>query len=130
MITYFSRHKFIFYSLSIFIIILYLLPGSVVDKILLNTDNHTQTKNYSIISKDHFCIFFLLSVVAFLTYIKLNLINTLIICLIIFSIILELFHLIIPGRLFEFADILGNLFGTLMLKVIAYLFLKYEKYKN
>ena len=130
MITYFSRHKFIFYSLSVFIIIIYLLPGSIIDKILINNDNHAQTKNYSIISKDHFYIFFLLSVVAFLTYIKFDLINTLIIYLIFLSIILELFHLIIPGRLFEFADILGNLFGVLMLKVIAYLFLKYEKYKN
>ena len=130
MTNYFFKFKFIFYFISIFIIILYLLPGSTIDKILLNNDNHVQTKHYSIISKDHFFIFFFLSVVGFFTFIKSNSINVLIICLMIFSIILELFHFIIPGRLFEFSDILGNLFGIFMLKVIEYIFLKYEKNKN
>jgi VanZ family protein len=50
--------------------------------------------------------------------------------LILLSIILEIIHIFIPERGFEFPDLFGNLFGVLIVLII-YLFLKkYEKFKN
>ena len=131
MINYFSKHKSIFYFFNFILIILYLFPGSLIDKLLFNdTISHTQLITQFKFSVYHFYAFFFLSIVGFFTYKRSNDLNILIIYLIILSSILELFHLIIPGRLFESADIFGNLIGISMLKIIDYLFSKYEKFKN
>ena len=131
MINYFSKNKFIFYFFNFILIILYLFPGSLIDKLLFNEiSDHSQSLTKPIFSLDHFCAFFILSLIGFFTFKNSNYFNILIIYLIILSTILELFHFIIPGRLFELADIFGNILGILVLKIINYLFLKYEKYKN
>ena len=42
------------------------------------------------------------------------------------SIILELLHLVIPARMFQWSDLLGNVFGVLLIYVLYNLKKKYE----
>ncbi|MAO85724.1 MAG: hypothetical protein CMF87_02220 [Candidatus Marinimicrobia bacterium] len=61
---------------------------------------------------------------------KPNQIKNMIIYLILLSIILEIFHLIIPERSFQWSDLFGNLFGVIIVIFINKLINKYENFKN
>ena len=129
MINYFSKYKFVFYLFNTILIFLYLFPGSLLGCYLYN-DCKIQpqlTANF-IISTNHLYAFFILSAVGFFTYNKSNQLNFLIIYLILLSIILEMFHLIIPSRGFELTDLFGNLIGVLIVIIINYIFIKYVKF--
>ena len=131
MINYFSKYRFIFYLFNTILIFLYLFPGSLLGCYLYNDCKiQPQLTVDFIISTNHLYAFFILSVVGFFTYNKFSQLNFLIIYLILLSIILEMFHLIIPSRGFELADLFGNLTGVLIVIIINYIFIKYEKFKN
>ena len=127
----FYKNKFIFYFCNIVLIIFYLYPGSIFGYFLYG-DLKTQpqlTKDF-IISSNHFYSFCLISIIGFLTYKEINKIKLLIFYLILLSIFLEMFHLIIPNRSFEFSDLLGNLLGSTVVIVINYFIRNYAKFKN
>ena len=63
-------------------------------------------------------IFAILSVLGIFAYEKTKKIKILIIYLFLLTIILELFHLIIPNRGFEWSDLFGNILGLLFAIVI------------
>ena len=111
-----------FYVLNIARIIFYLYPGSILGCLLYN-DCYTQpqlTRNF-LVSSNHFYVFFILSVIGFLSFSKdLKKISY---YLILLSILLELLHIIIPNRGFEVADLLGNILGVLLPLVIFKLFI-------
>tara|TARA_Y100000741_G_C17936530_1_gene429955 strand:+ start:128 stop:499 length:372 start_codon:yes stop_codon:yes gene_type:complete len=111
-----------FYVLNIALIIFYLYPGSILGCLLYN-DCYTQpqlTRNF-LVSSNHFYVFFILSVIGFLSFSKdLKKISY---YLILLSILLELLHIIIPNRGFEVADLLGNILGVLLPLVIFKLFI-------
>ena len=95
------------------------------------------TVNYSLqitrdflISSNHLYAFFLLSVIGYFTFLNSSRLNFLIIYLILLSVILELFHLVIPMRSFELSDLFGNLFGVVILIIINFIYKKYENSKN
>ena len=46
--------------------------------------------------------------------------------LILLSIILELFHYIIPDRTFEFPDLFGNFLGVIIIIIFGFFYKKYE----
>ena len=127
----FYKNKFIFYFCNIGLMILYLYPGSILGYYLYH-DVKIQpqlTKNF-IISSNHFYSFCLISIIGFLTYKEINKIKFLIFYFILLSILLEMFHLIIPNRSFEFSDLLGNLLGSTVVIVINYFIRNYAKFKN
>ena len=64
------------------------------------------------------CIFIILSIFGILAYHGLNKIKFLITYLFSLSIILELFHLIIPNRGFEWSDLFGNILGVTIVIII------------
>ena len=66
----------------------------------------------------------------YFTFLNSSRLNFLIIYLILLSVILELFHLVIPMRSFEFSDLFGNLFGVVILIIINFIYKKYENSKN
>tara|TARA_B100000686_G_scaffold209791_1_gene216601 strand:- start:172 stop:543 length:372 start_codon:yes stop_codon:yes gene_type:complete len=111
-----------FYVLNITLIIFYLYPGSILGCLLYN-DCYIQpqlTRNF-LVSSNHFYVFFILSVIGFLSFSKdLKKISY---YLILLSILLELLHIIIPNRGFEVADLLGNILGVLLPLVIFKLFI-------
>ena len=131
MINFFSKYKFLFYSFNFFLILLYLFPGSLLGCFLYDDCKiQPQITPDFIISSNHFYVFILVSMVGFLTFIKINQIKILIIYLISLSIVLELLHLLIPHRTFQWADLFGNLIGVFVVILIQNLINKYGEFKK
>ena len=130
MINFFSKYKIIFYSANIVLIFLYLFPGSLIGCFLYN-DCKIQlqiTRDLPFISTNHVFAFVLLSLIAWLTYFRYSNINWVFYYLFFLSIILEVFHLLIPERGFEVADVIGNLLGVFIILITYKIFKKnYEK---
>ena len=131
MINFFSKYKFIFYISNFILIVLYLFPGSLLGCFIYNDCSlQPQLTRDFLISSNHFYSFFILSIIGYFTYKDLNKFNFLSIYLILISIILEILHIFIPTRNFEFSDLFGNLFGVLMVLLINLFYKKYENFKN
>ena len=131
MIKFFSNYKIVFYSINFSLIFLYLFPGSLIGQVLYGSKKiQPQITPDFIISSNHFYVFVLISIIGFLTFIKKNQIKTLVIYLILLSIVLELLHLLIPERTFQWSDIFGNLTGVVVVILIRNLIKKYGVYKK
>ena len=117
-----------FYTSNIILIILYLFPGSILGWFLYN-DHLVQpqiTRNF-IISSNHVYAFVLLTSLGIFSFYDTKKINFLIVYLFLLSIILELFHVIIPNRGFEMSDLLGNVVGVILVTLIYKIVIKYVK---
>ena len=131
MIKFFSNYKIVFYSINFSLIFLYLFPGSLIGQVLYGSKKiQPQITPDFIISSNHFYVFVLVSIIGFLTFIKINQIKILIIYLIALSTILEFLHLTIPHRTFQWSDIFGNLIGVIVVILIKNLINKYEVFKK
>tara|TARA_B100001250_G_scaffold330714_1_gene295662 strand:+ start:226 stop:597 length:372 start_codon:yes stop_codon:yes gene_type:complete len=111
-----------FYVLNIILIIFYLYPGSILGCFLYN-DCYIQpqlTKDF-LVSSNHFYVFFILSLIGFLSFSKD--LKKMSYYLILLSILLELLHIIIPKRSFEVPDLLGNILGVLLSLILFKLFI-------
>ena len=131
MINFFSKYKFIFYISNFILLVLYLFPGSLLGYFLYN-DFQVQpqlTKDF-LVSTNHLYGFGLLSIIGLFTYKNSNKLNFLNLYLILLSIILEILHIFIPLRSFEFSDLFGNLLGVSIVLSINFFYRKYENYKN
>ena len=114
-----------FHSVNLILIIFYLYPGSIIGCYIYDnchiqtqiTANFTISSNYWI-SSNHFYIFTILSAFGIFAYRNTKKIKFMIKYLFLLSIILELFHLIIPIRAFEWSDLFGNILGVLFVIVI------------
>ena len=127
----FYKYKFIFYFCNLVLVIFYLYPGSILGYFLYgNNKIQPQLTTDFIISSNHFYVFCLISIIGFFTYRKEKQIKLLIIYLILLSIFLEIFHIFIPARSFEYSDLYGNLAGSLVVIVLDYFIRKYAKFKN
>ena len=110
---FFSKNKSIFYLINLLIIIFYIFPGSILGLAIYNDINiQPQITPNFIISSNHFYLFVLLSIIGLLTFMTTKQRKYLIIYLLVLSIILELFHFVIPSRSFQWSDLFGNLFGV------------------
>ena len=131
MINFFSKYKFIFYLSNFILLVLYLFPGSLLGCFLYN-DCQLQpqiTKDF-LVSTNHLYAFGLLTIIGSYTYKNSNKLNFLNLYLILLSIILEILHIFIPIRSFEFSDLFGNLLGVSIVLMINFFYEKYENYKN
>ena len=127
MINFFSKFKIIFYCSNFFLTLLYLFPGSLLGLIIYNDKKiQPQITSDFIISSNHFIAFAFISIIGFFTFRKKKEVTPLIFYLIFLSIILEIFHLIIPERSFQWADLLGNLLGVVIVIFINNLINIYE----
>ena len=117
-----------FYTSNIILIILYLFPGSILGWFLYN-DHLVQpqiTRNF-IISSNHVYAFVLLTSLGIFSFYDTKKINFLIVYLFLLSIILELFHIIIPNRGFEMSDLLGNIVGVILVILIYKIVIRHVK---
>ena len=115
MINFFSKFKIIFYCSNFFLTLLYLFPGSLLGLIIYNDKKiQPQITSDFIVSSNHFIAFAFISIIGLFTFRKKKEAKPLIFYLIFLSIILEIFHLIIPERSFQWADLLGNLLGVVI----------------
>ena len=116
----------LFYIINLVLIIFYLYPGSILGCFLYD-DCSTQpqiTKDF-IISSNHFYAFIILSTIGIYNYRDKKKIKFLIIYLFLLSIILELFHIVIPNRGFEWGDLFGNILGVMLVIIIYKIRVKY-----
>ena len=114
--------KIIFHILNIIIVFLYIYPGSLLG-FLIYKDILKQPQisaDFFAMSSNHAYAFLLLSSLGLISYLK-NL-KIIILYLILSSISLELLHLFIPNRSFQFSDLFGNIVGVLVPIFILILF--------
>ena len=131
MIKFFSKYKIIFYFLNFCLIFLYFFPGSLIGFFLYgNIKMQPQITPNFIVSSNHFYVFVLLSVIGFFTFYKFNETKILIIYLLVLSIILEVFHILIPERSFQWQDLFGNIFGVIVVIFIKKIINKYGLFKK
>ena len=108
-----------FHYANIILIIFYLYPASIFGH-LLYSDSSIQpqlTRDF-IVSSNHVYAFIVLSFLGVVAYQKTPNINFVIMYLFISSIILELFHALIPAREFEWSDLFGNILGVFFVIII------------
>ena len=112
--------KIIFHFLNIILIFFYLFPGSILGWFLYKdlTKQPQLTNDFMNISSNHFYIFFVLSFFGILSYLRHKKLNLLIKYLLLLSVVLELFHLLIPQRSFQFGDLFGNILGVFLVLLI------------
>ena len=128
---FFSNYKIIFYLINVSLIIFYLFPGSILGWLIYgNLKTQPRITPDFLISSNHFYVFVIISIIGFLTFIKLNQIKKLTYYLISSSIILEILHIVIPQRSFQWSDLFGNLIGVIVVIFIKNLINKYEIVKK
>ena len=127
MINFFGKYKIIFYIINFILILLYLFPGSLIGCFLYDDCKlQPQITPDFIISTNHLYAFAFLSFIAFLTYKKTDKITFIILYLITISVVLELFHHLVPDRSFEYSDLFGILIGVIIVIIFFNLLKKYE----
>ena len=131
MSKFFSTYKVIFYIINILLIILYLYPGSLLGWIIYgNKSIQPQITSDFIISSNHFYVFMLISIIGFLAFPNFKKNMFLIIYLVFLSITLEIFHLAIPERSFQWSDLFGNLLGVIVVILLNNFINKYGRFKK
>ena len=118
--------KIIFHIANILLLVFYLFPGSILGCLLYNDCKiQPQLTSDFIVSSNHVYAFLLLSSLGLISYF--NSLKIIILYLILISIILELLHLFIPNRSFQFSDLFGNIIGVLITVFILILFNYWRK---
>ena len=110
-----SKTKILFNIINTIFIVLYVYPGSILG-FLIYGELHKQpqlTPDFISISSNHLYAFLVLSLLGLIAYYKSK--KLLILSyLILSSIILEVLHLVIPSRSFQYSDLFGNIVGVLL----------------
>ena len=120
---FFLKFKIIFYFANFILIILYIFPGSILGWLLYgDVGTQPQISPDFIVSSNHVYAFSVLSILGYLSY-KSKKLDLVFIYLFFISIFLELSHLIIPNRGFEYSDLFGNIIGVL----IIYIYFQFYK---
>ena len=111
------------------LLVLYLFPGSLIGYVLYQDFGQQPDfiPNPLGTSINHALAFFYLSILGLIIYMRRVSFNQTVIFLLVLSTILELSHLVIPNRSFQFLDLFANLLGTLLAIVIIFL---YKRLKN
>ena len=128
---FFSKFKVIFYFANFCLIFLYIYPGSLLGIVFYgNKKIQPQITPDFYISSNHFYVFVLISTIGFMSFIKAKQIKYLIYYLVFISIILEIFHLFVPGRTFQWSDLFGNMAGVLIVIFLNKFISKYGNLKK
>ena len=110
-----QKTKILFNIINTIFIILYVYPGSILGYLIYG-EFYKQpqiTQDFFELSSNHVYSFFVLSFIGLIAYYKskkILILNYLILS----SIILEILHLVIPNRSFQYQDLFGNIVGVLM----------------
>ena len=82
------------------------------------------TSDFLSISSNHFYVFLVLTIIGFQA---INNLKYLTLYLLLSSVFLEVSHLIIPNRSFQFSDLFGNIFGVLLPIILISVYKKGSK---
>ena len=120
--------KFIFYISVLFLIIISLYPGSLLGYFLYSDFGQQPNliKNPFGTTINHFISYVYISLLGLFLYFRKENFQRLFYSLLFLSIILELFHFIIPNRSFQLGDLIANILGV----IVAYSVVKIYLYFN
>ncbi len=115
--------KIFFHLINIVFLTIYLYPGSIFGYLLYdNINKQPQLTPDFYFSSNHVYAFIALTLFGLISHINKK---NIIIYFIFMSIFLELAHIVIPNRSFQFSDLFGNILGVLisilMIKTYSYL---------
>ena len=132
----FKYINYLYFFSILVILIFYLFPGDIVTYFIYGEFKHNVGVKYDIVgssvhwiintggySINHTIIFFYVTLTGLYFIFKKNLLIG-VTTFILFSIILELLHFIIPNRAFEFIDLTSNLVGVILAIILFYKFKK------
>ena len=131
MINFFSKFKIFFYVINLLLIVLYLFPGSLLGCIFFdNCKVQPQITSDVIVSSNHFYAFGLVTILGYLTFLNSKKLKQVLYYLLIISVLLEVFHIVIPERSFQWLDVFGNLLGVVVVIFVKNLINKYGTTKK
>ena len=125
----FFKVRYLYYISLVGLLVLYLFPGSLIGYFLYGN----LAQQLDIIpnpigtSINHAIVFFYLTTLGLITYLKEKNYSKTLFLLLSLSILLEISHFIIPNRSFQLLDLFANLLGTLLAIVIIFF---YKRLKN
>ncbi len=121
--------RYLYFFSFVSLLILYLFPGSLIGYLFYGDFSRQPDiiPNPLGTSINHTLAFFYLSILGLISYMRGTSFKQTLIFLVVVSLILELSHLIIPNRSFQYSDLFANLLGTLLAIVIIFL---YKRLKN
>ena len=120
--------KTVFHTTNIVLILIYLYPGSIIGWLLYGDIKKQPqlTSDFIIFSSNHVYTFIVLSLLGLFSYYK-DKVRILFLYLFFISIFLELCHILIPQRSFEYQDLFGNLLGTFLIFILFNLYKYFRK---
>ena len=117
--------KIFFHFINILFIIFYIYPGSIFGYLIYgNLSKQPQVTPDFYFSSNHVYAFFIVSLLGFVSNTNKKFYTA---YFIILSIFLELSHIIIPNRSFQFGDLFGNILGVLISIIIIKIYYYLEK---
>ena len=127
--------KLFFYLVNLIFIVFYVYPGSILGKIIYGDFKKqpqlTNDFNFNIIdiSSNHLYVFILISFIGLYIYFN-KYKKFIIIYLLLISIVLEILHIVIPNRSFQFSDLNGNLLGVFIVLIFFNIYFNAKKFFN
>ena len=122
-----SKIKILFQVLNVIFIILYVYPGSILGYFIYRDFSiQPQITRDFLVSSNHVYAFLVLSLIGLFAYYKSSKVIILN-YLILISIILEVLHLVIPNRSFQYSDLFGNIIGVLLSILLINIFKFWRK---
>ena len=108
--------KYIFHVSVLFLIIISLYPGSLLGFFLYGDFGRQPNliNNPFGTTINHFICYVYISLLGFISYLKTKNFKKIVYGLFILSVVLEVFHLIVPNRSFQLGDLVGNILGVLL----------------
>ena len=121
--------KFIFHISVLLLIIISLYPGSLLGYLLYGDwgQQPNLVKNPFGTTINHFIYYIYVSLLGFFLFIRTKNFQKLVYVLFFLSVILELFHFIIPNRSFQLGDLVGNILGVTVAYFVIKIYLFFDK---
>ena len=123
--------KSIFHTSIFFLIIISLYPGSLLGYLFYGdfARQPNLIQNPFGATINHFIFYICVSLLGFFLYAKTQNFKKLVASLFFLSIILEVFHLIVPNRSFQLSDLLGNILGVLSAYFLVKIYLNFNSHE-
>ena len=127
--TIFKLTEYVYYFSLLVLLILYLFPGSLIGYLLYGNlgQQPNLISNPIGTSINHLFFFSYITILAMTVRLRAKNILTNYRFILFISCVLEILHLIVPNRAFEFYDLIANLIGVVIILFINS-FVKWQKY--
>ena len=121
--------KFVFYTSVLFLIIISLYPGSLLGYLFYGdwSQQPNLIENPFGTAINHFIYYVYVSLLGFFLYSRSENFEKLVYGLFFLSIILEVFHFLVPNRAFQLSDLIGNILGVLVAYFLVKIYLHFNK---